>query len=266
MSAVVKSISVLLCLPAIGAQFVPAAYADSTARIIETHPSNDTVLGRNESLYVRIEYESDEPITLWARPYRDGERVEQAMSNASSKYSGTGETLGWFALIEPGVVDEVRVIGGGGEPYREWELARQSVDLRWTSASPSAQSAPVWVDELQAAETARRREEAKRRASEPVAAGDKALFFGFMFGVLALGLGGLIVPIYCVWKWRGSWKIAAAVPLAIVAFVVGRILIDTARDPTSHNLWPFEILIWCALALAGIAALWVARRVRGVAA
>jgi hypothetical protein len=266
MPAVVNYMSVLLCLPAVWVQLVPAAHADSTARIIETHPAVESTLGRSESFYLRIEYASDEPINLWARPYRNGEPVEKAMSNASSKYSGTGEALGWFALIEPGVVDEVRVIGGGGQPYRERVLARQSVDLRWSSASPPAQSAPVWVDELQAAETARQREEAKRQASQPVSAGDTVLFFGFMLAVLALGLGGLIVPIYCVWKWRGVWKIAAAVPLAVVTFVVARILVDTARDPTSHNLWPFEILIWCGVALAGIGMLWVVRRMRGVAA
>jgi hypothetical protein len=265
MSAIVKYLSVLLGLSAICVQFVPAASAASTARIVETQPSAGSTLSRSESFYVRIEYESDEPINLWARPYRNGEQVEQAMSNASSKFSGSGETLGWFALIEPGVVDEVRVIAGGGKPYREWELARQSVDLRWTTASPSARSSPAWVDELQAAETSRQREEAKRRASEPVSVGDSMLFFGFMLAVLALGLGGLIVPTYCVWKWSGGWKIAAVVPLAIVAVVVGRILIDTARDPTSHNLWPFEILIWCTVSLVGIGALWVARRMRDVA-
>jgi len=266
MSLVVKCISARLCLPALLVAFVPIAHASSTARIVETHPGVEATLGRNESFHVRIEYTSDEPINLWARPYRNGEQVEQAMSNASSKYSGSGETLGWFALIEPGVVDEVRVFAGGGQPYREWELARQSVDLRWTSAISSTRSSPAWVDELQTAEMARQREEAKQRASEPVSAGDTALFFGFMLAVLALGLGGLIVPMYCVWKWRGRWKIAAAVPLAVVAFVVGRILIDTARDPTSHNLWPFEILIWCAVALVAIGVLWAVRRMMSVEA
>lgn len=32
-----------------------------------------------------------------------------------------------------------------------------------------------------------------------------------------------------------------------MAFAALRIFVDTTRDPTSHNLWPFEILMWGAL-------------------
>jgi hypothetical protein len=30
---------------------------------------------------------------------------------------------------------------------------------------------------------------------------------------------------------------------SVVFVVAARIAVDTARDPTSHNLWPFEIVI-----------------------
>lgn len=42
-----------------------------------------------------------------------------------------------------------------------------------------------------------------------------------------------------LWRWRGGWRIAAA-PAMVMSFVVLRIVVDTARDPTSRNLWPFE--------------------------
>lgn len=35
-----------------------------------------------------------------------------------------------------------------------------------------------------------------------------------------------------------------------MAFVLLRLQIDTARDPTSHNLWPFEIVMWGAFSCA----------------
>ncbi|MGH8286359.1 MAG: hypothetical protein ACRETT_11405, partial [Steroidobacteraceae bacterium] len=66
---------------------------------------------------MRIEYATDEPISLWARPYFNGNQVEKAMSNASAQHAGTGEALGWFALTAPGEVDEIRVRAGGGKPY-----------------------------------------------------------------------------------------------------------------------------------------------------
>jgi hypothetical protein len=46
----------------------------------------------------------------------------------------------------------------------------------------------------------------------------------------------------------------------VVAFVVLRIVIDTARDPTSHNLWPFEILMVGTGALLAIGVLKLLRR------
>ena len=77
---------------------------------------------------------------------------------------------------------------------------------------------------------AKQREAYEQRMSEPVSAGDTVLFSGFMLAVLALGIGGLVAPVWAVRRWQGGWRIAAAVPLAIMAFVVIRIVIDTARD------------------------------------
>jgi hypothetical protein len=33
--------------------------------------------------------------------------------------------------------------------------------------------------------------------------------------------------------------VGAAVPVAVIV----RVVVDTLRDPTSHNLWPFEVII-----------------------
>jgi hypothetical protein len=86
----------------------------------------------------------------------------------------------------------------------------------------------------------------------------------FMLGVLGLLVVGAGAPLWGVWKWRGGWRIAAAVPALMMAFVIGRIVVDTARDPTSHNLWPFEILIWggASAVVMGVLALfrWLSQR------
>lgn len=251
----------LVVLAFVAASGVQAA---SSARIVETQPEAPAALGRQESFRVRIAYDTDEPINLWARPYRNGVQVKQAMSNASLKYTGSGEALGWFALTEPGEVDEIRVLAGGGKPYREWELMRQPVRLRWTAGAPSGASPAAWVAERLADEQRRRDEDARRRASEPVSAADTALAGGFMLAVLVLLLGGIAVPLWSVWKWRGGWRLAAAVPAALVLFFALRILVGTALDPTSHNLWPFEILTVGIVALAIVGVLKLARRFAGV--
>jgi hypothetical protein len=242
---------------------VAVAQAASSVRVVETHPAAGSALGPNEPLWVHVEYTTDEPISLWARPFRNDEQVTNALSNASPTYSGAGSALGWFSLVEPGDIDEVRIIAGGGKPYLEWELGRYPLDVRWTAAPSSGQSRPQWVDELLAVEKARQEEEAKRRAAEPVSAAEVSLFNGFMLIILALAVAGIGVPLWSVWKWRGGWRIAASLPAVAVGFVVLRIIFDTARDPTSHNLWPFEIVMAGGAALLCIGALRVARRFVG---
>jgi hypothetical protein len=53
-------------------------------------------------------------------------------------------------------------------------------------------------------------------------------------------------------------------PAGVVLFVILRIVAGTTLDLTSHNLWPFEILMVYAVALAVVGALKMARRFIGV--
>ncbi len=131
---------------------------------------------------------------------------------------------------------------------------------------PQASPRPEWVDELAASEQAQMRAQMERQAREPVSTGSVALFSGFMLLVLALLLAGIAVPIWSVWKWQGGWRLAAAVPAALIGFVVLRIIFDTSRDPTSHNLWPFEILQFGTVALIAIGIMKFIRRRLGVEA
>ena len=265
MSPDAKRNSLIIFFSALLMGLVTAARAEPSVRIIETQPSTDATLGHGKTFYVRIGYASQAPISLWARPYLNGQEVN-AMSNPSWPYVGTGEALGWFELVKPGAVDEIRIKAGGGKPYREWEVLRQPVQLRWTADDTAAEPRAPWVDALIAAEASRAQEEAQRRANEPTPIGAAALMSGFMLLVLALLVASVAVPLWSVWKWQGGWKIAAAVPAVVIAFVVLRIIVDTSRDPTSHNLWPFEILQFGVAALAVIGILKVARRFSGVQA
>jgi hypothetical protein len=90
-----------------------------------------------------------------------------------------------------------------------------------------------------------------------------------ILGLVALPfLVGLPLACTCqqvrlVRRWTGLWRLAAVLPLpgwALWTFTFAR---DLAADPTSHNLFPFEILIWAGLASCylGVVALvrWLAR-------
>jgi hypothetical protein len=57
--------------------------------------------------------------------------------------------------------------------------------------------------------------------------------------------------------------LAATLPAALMGFVVLRLIVGVSRDPTSHNLWPFEILITGALSVLLMGMLWLLRKVSG---
>ncbi len=238
-----------------------SAQADVHVSIVDIDPSAERIsLGRDEPFYVRIEYVADEAISIWVRPYFTGKEVIRAKSNASFPHSGAGYALGWFSLDEASAADEVRIKVGGGNPYREWEIAKYPVNIVGTGLPADARAKASWVDEMLNEERALQRAAYEKRMSEPVPVGDRVFMSGFMAVVVVLLLGGLAAPMWALWKWRGGWRMAAAVPGALMAFVVLRILLGTTTDPTSHNLWPFEILMFGAVSLAILLGLMIARR------
>ena len=73
----------------------------------------------------------------------------------------------------------------------------------------------------------------------------------FMLLIAALALGFVVAQGWALVRWQGIWRWLAGVPLLLVSVVVLRIIVDTSADPTSHNLWPFEVL--GVMVLAGVA-------------
>lgn len=250
-------------LPVLLAWLPAGVRAKTTVRVVETWPAGDTVtLGRQQNFYLRLAYTTDEPAHLWIEPYFHGERVD-AGTHPSPSYSGSGEAFGWFFLVKPGAeVDEVRILAGDGSPGGTHLVASYPVDVAGSDA-PVAATEPDWVVRMkQRAEVAQRQAYAEAM-NQPMSAGDVALFSGFMLLMLVVGLLAFVAPAWAVWRWQGGWRLAAAVPLAVMAFVVLRIVLGALVDPTSHNLWPFEVLqagVPCVLA---IGAMFVVRRFTG---
>ena len=71
--------------------------------------------------------------------------------------------------------------------------------------------------------------------------------------LLGVPLGYLALQARLLRRWRGGWRLAAAAPLPVWLVWVARFAWDTTVDPTSHNLFPFEILIGAAGALLYLA-------------
>lgn len=68
--------------------------------------------------------------------------------------------------------------------------------------------------------------------------------------LLGVPLGYLALQRRALAAWRGGFRLAAALPLPGWIVWGAKLALDLARDPTSHNLFPFEVLIGAAMALA----------------
>ena len=240
-----------------------SALADVHVNVSATDPGSAAVIGRDEPFYVHVQFTADEPVSIWVRPFREGKPVQHAKSNASTRHSGTGDALGWFSLDDASEVDDVRIVLGVGKPFREWFGATYPVNITGTGRVAATRERATWVGELSHAEDVAQRQAYAQRMNEPVTKSESVLMSGFMLAILALLVGGIAVPAWAVWKWRGGWRMAAVVPVALMGFVVLRILVGTSIDPTSHNLWPFEILMWGLISLLLLGGIAFVRRLTG---
>jgi len=109
--------------------------AAATVEVLETYPAGPEVtLGRNENFYLRLRYDTDHSIGIWARPYFKGEPAN-AGSNGSYSYSGNGEALGKVVdgrvftgrqALELKLVDMI----GNEQTAREWLAKEKNIDLK----------------------------------------------------------------------------------------------------------------------------------------
>jgi hypothetical protein len=65
--------------------------------------------------------------------------------------------------------------------------------------------------------------------------------------------------IWAIRAWQGVWRWLAAAPLMLVGADLVLILASTAVDPTSHNLWPLELLFIATIGLPVVGVLWLVR-------
>lgn len=231
---------------------VPVEWAGATTvRVIETWPAGESVtLPRHQSYYLRLAWSSDKPVGIWVEPFHRGEPVK-AGTSTSLLYSGEGEAFVSFFLWKPrDEVDEVRITAGDGRVNSTLVVATHAVHVVQGSAPATAEPEPAWLAHLQ--EQKRAAEERARKTYESGAdsPGTDMLIVGFVAATIGLGLLGFVAPIWMAWRWEGGWRIAAAVPATMMIFVVLRIVFDVSRDPTSHNLLPFEILMAGATSVA----------------
>jgi hypothetical protein len=59
-------------------------------------------------------------------------------------------------------------------------------------------------------------------------------------GLVVVTISALLLRLYGV---ASFWRATGMVGASVVMVVMARVLVDGMRDPTSHNLWPLEVII-----------------------
>jgi hypothetical protein len=77
--------------------------------------------------------------------------------------------------------------------------------------------------------------------------------------LVAIAVIGL--QIWAIRAWQGVWRWLAAAPLLLAGADLILILVSTAIDPTSHNLWPLGLAMILLIGLPVIGVLWLVRLV-----
>jgi hypothetical protein len=241
---------------------MPAAPA---VTVLATHPDSDATLHSSEAFYIQYKIESTVPVGVRPEGYYRGKPLPLANSGERQLPAGGGTDAAFIFMFpkQPVQMDELRLVvteAGKRQPMASFSVP---VNLSWgTAPATAARTVPGWVSEW----SARRNREAKSQIDTRMQRADAAstpltvvLMAGLGLLVLALMVGGFVLPIIAFLNWEGGWRVGALVPVPILGFVVLRVLIDGAADPTSHNLWPFEILLWGVPSVLYLGVLWLLR-------
>lgn len=241
------------------------ASAVASVQVTDVWPAGDPVtLQPHQKLYLRLHYTSDAPVQIWAEAYYRGKPADAGGNPSGTWPAGEGEAIGWISPSNRNVVvDEVRISAGDGSPAGTPVVATYTVSVDANAAPAPAIAEPEWVPRLMARSKALASAQQARFASSHPTPGDNVLLYVSVLCALVLGVLGFVAPAWALRRWRGGWRVATMVPLAVMAFVVLRLVIGVAADPTSHNLWPLEILMAGLLSDAIMLVLVVARKIVG---
>ncbi len=94
-------------------------------------------------------------------------------------------------------------------------------------------------------------------------ANSAAVFWYLVIAILVITVtaASAALPIAATKQWKGGWRIAAVVPLAILGLWIAVIVIGKVENPESQRLWALEIFAWAMLSMIYMVAVMTVKRV-----
>ncbi len=245
---------------AVAFAFVASVHAaPPVVSVTATSPDPATRLAPQQAFYVRIHYESDQPLRFQAAGFLGGQKSGRLMMNPSPVYpAGKGEAIAWVAGDPGARLDEIRVIVHD-QKWKPFAEVATKVPVEWHAGVPAAATAP-WAHELSSAQ----QRIVSQAMSEPP--GPTTLFEKIWFALSAVfvPLAFLSVPgypllqLYAFWKLRGSARLLSALPVSFMLPIYAYCAYALSKD---SNLWPLFAIFGSPVALViTLTVILVARR------
>jgi hypothetical protein len=207
--------------------------AVSAVRITAVSPEPAAVLRPRQSLYVRVEYESDEPIRLQAHAWVDGRLVPSMMNPSPAYPAGKGEAIAWVALEDGQRLDQIRVQIYDGR-WRPLVETTETLSARWSASAGESTPAP-WVKSLNDFQ------QHGVGVSMTEGAGPLGTLVSGLIvsGVFALAFGYPVLQILALVRACGAWRTVAALPVFVMIPTYALCLYALSAG---SNLWPIWAL------------------------
>jgi hypothetical protein len=236
-----------------------AVAATPVVRVTGVTPDPGSVLAGSQNLYVRVVYESDQPLRFQAAGYLNGVRSDGLAMNPSPVYpAGKGETVVWVFGLKDTRIDElhVRVCDAA---WNDLIAVPVTAPVEWRSGAPEAPTA-AWAAELSAAQ---QRAVGEAMKTEPVPSTVLGKVWSVIVGLL-VPLAFLSLPayplfqIYALWKLRGTARLLSALPLVFMLPIYSYTALALSKG---SNLWPLFAIFASPVALIiVIVVMFVARK------
>jgi hypothetical protein len=235
------------CLAVLLGSFARAGAATPELQLTATSPELPARLAAQEAFYVRIAYQSDQPLRFQAAGYFQGAKKANLMMNPSPVYpAGSGEAVAWIAGDAGTVIDEVRVVGHDArwKPLREVSLPAAAAWHAGIAANPPA----AWARELNNAQ-----QQLVGRDLQQASQGTGGLWDRIVDAVMPFVFGSIaaypLLQAFALWRLRGARRLLAALPLTFMLPTYAFCIYALWKN---SNLWPLP-----AIFLSPVAALLV---------
>jgi hypothetical protein len=228
-------------------------------RAVAVTPDPAKRLAPQQALYIRIAYESAQPLRFQAAGYFQGKKHERLMMNPSATYpAGKGEAISWVAGDPGARLDEIRVRVCDAGWKQLFEVATP-IQAEWHAGIPSAPTAP-WAKTLSDAQQHAVGEALKN--PPPPSSLIERLWVGLATVLVPLAFlsvpGYPILQVYAFFKLRGPARLLSALPLSFMLPVYAFCIYALNKE---SNLWPLSAIFASPVAfIITLAVVIVARR------